>query len=215
MYRRSAPNPIIIVLVVLFGIIAGVVIFANDQAASNQPASAPELILLPSSTPPPRIQPTAIETLVQPTPLALPTNEPEVTLVIPNANVATQITHIFISGDSWNVSQLGRRAGHLSGTAWLNQTGNIVLAGHVEMADGSPGIFAHIKDLRPGNELLIMQSGETRVYRVDAVRRVKPDDLSVLYPSPGDKLTLITCDSYDFLSNIYLDRIVVVSSRIT
>lgn len=214
MYRRSTPSPIIVVLVILFGIVAGIIIFANDQAASNQPASMPELILIPSNTPTPRIQPTTTAIPVQPTPLALPTNEAEVTLIIPNANVAAQIVHIFLSGSSWNVSQLGRRAGHLTGTAWLNHTGNMVLAGHVEMADGSPGIFAHIKDLRPGNELLIMQSGETRVYQVDVVRRVKPDDLSVLYPTSADKLTLITCDSYDFISNTYLDRIVVVSSRV-
>jgi sortase (surface protein transpeptidase) len=36
----------------------------------------------------------------------------------------------------------------------------------------------------------------------------------VLYPTDTDRITLITCDSYDFLQNTYQDRLVVVADRV-
>jgi sortase (surface protein transpeptidase) len=41
-----------------------------------------------------------------------------------------------------------------------------------------------------------------------------PDDLTVLYPTTDERLTLITCDSYDFLQDAYLERMVVIADRI-
>lgn len=140
-----------------------------------------------------------------------------VRLLIPRANVTAPIVTVHLGENgSWNVSQLGFNAGHLEGTAWLGQHGNIVLAGHVEMADGSAGIFAHIDQLTAGDQLLLIEGESTPlVYEVTGVRTVEPDDLSVLYPTDTDQLTLITCGEYDLLSDIYRVRIVVSSTRQT
>ena len=45
-------------------------------------------------------------------------------------------------------------------------------------------------------------------------RTVAPDDMSVLYPTAEDRLTLITCDSFDYLSFTYLERIVAIAERV-
>lgn len=44
------------------------------------------------------------------------------------------------------------------------------------------------------------------------IRSTEPDDLSVLYPSAQNMLTLITCDNYDFVSNTYLTRTIVTAT---
>jgi LPXTG-site transpeptidase (sortase) family protein len=105
--------------------------------------------------------------------------------------------------------------GHLQGTAWVSDRGNIGLAGHVELSDGRPGVFAHLQNLTTGNEVFLTLPDDTqRIYAVQTVRTVAPDDLSVLYPSSEDRLTLITCDNFDYLSFTYLERIVAVAERV-
>jgi len=140
-----------------------------------------------------------------------------VQLMIPRADVIAPVIRVHLGdGGTWNVSQLGYNAGHLEGTAWLGQPGNIVLAGHVEMSDGSPGIFAQLEQLNQGDQLLLIDGSSSRlVYEVTSIRRVEPNDLSVLYPTDTDQLTLITCGDYDLISNSYLIRIVVTSTRQT
>jgi LPXTG-site transpeptidase (sortase) family protein len=194
----------------LIGIVAGAVFYARDRA--SRPQVIVEAIPLTSTA-----TAQAQETASSPTLVPSLTPVPEVILAIPDANVSAPIIPIYLGeGGSWNVSQLGFSAGHLTGTAWLDQPGNIVLAGHVEMANGSPGIFAHLNDLETGDVLLLfLPDGVTRMYNVSAVRTVDPDDLSVLYPTAGDELTLITCDDYDFTTNTYLERLVVTSTRVT
>ncbi len=110
---------------------------------------------------------------------------------------------------------LGMNVGHLIGTAPLMSTGNIVLVGHVELADGRPGIFAGLKDVTNGELILLKWHGEQRAYSVSTVKSVAPDDVSVLYPTEQEQLTLITCGDYDFFSNTYRERIVVVAPRVS
>jgi LPXTG-site transpeptidase (sortase) family protein len=92
--------------------------------------------------------------------------------------------------------------------------GNIVLAGHVEMVDGRRGIFATIGELEIGDPLYLSQDGEERVYQVTQLFTTAPDDLSVLYPTTDERVTLITCSNYDFLQDSYLDRVVVIAERV-
>jgi len=209
-YRHNRRAPRYLILVVIIGIAAGITFYLRDRASRATVIVEPIPTIVPATQAP---QPTSAATL----PEMLPTQTPSILLTIPNANVTAPIIPIFLGeSGSWNVSQLGFNAGHLTGTAWLDQPGNIVLAGHVEMSDGSPGIFAHLDELQVGDVLfLFVSESETRVYNVNAVRIVEPDDLSVLYPTTNDQLTLITCDDYDFTTNTYLERLVVTSTRVT
>lgn len=210
MYRKpGAKSPVFLIGVVLIGVVAGVVFFMNDQRP--QPTSEtiiiPTMMELPSATPVEDVSALATPTLIP---------AEYVQIVIPDAGVSAPIIHIPLNeSGSWNVTSLGRNVGHLQGTAWVSEQGNIALAGHVEMADGGPGVFAHLRDLSAGSDVYLTMPGDAeRIYSVESVRIVAPDDLSVLYPTTEDRLTLITCDSFDYLSFTYLERIVAIAARV-
>jgi LPXTG-site transpeptidase (sortase) family protein len=148
------------------------------------------------------------------TPLAIPTvtKLDSTTFFVPTAGVHATVVEVFLNGESWDVSHLGYNAGHLQGTAPFGTRGNLVLVGHVEMADGRPGIFASINTMQVGDPLILSRGQLEKRYAVSQVRKVEPGDLSVLYPTTSDQLTLITCGDYDFLQNQYLERIVVIAT---
>jgi LPXTG-site transpeptidase (sortase) family protein len=136
------------------------------------------------------------------------------TLYIPSAGIYAPVIEVFLDGNSWDIRNLGTNVGHLQGTAWLDTPGNIVLSGHVEMADGRLGVFATIEELAQGDLVVLQHGTEERRYGVREISRVAPDDLHVLYPTQSEQLTLITCDAYDFFQNAYLERVVVVADRL-
>lgn len=153
-----------------------------------------------------------------PTGIPIPTSTayPKAVLYAPTAGINSSIVDVFMNGQSWDVSNLGNNVGHLQGTGWFGQPGNIGLAGHVELADGAVGIFRNIEKMAKGDPIVLSLGDLKQSYKVTAVKRVKPDDLSVLKPSGVDTITLITCDigAYNLLSNAYLDRVVVVAERV-
>jgi len=136
-------------------------------------------------------------------------------IFIPAAGVSEYIIESYLTEDGWQVDHLGNRVGHLQGSTGLGSTGNVVLAGHVETADGNPSVFAGIGSLTPG-DLIQIEHRDTRIeYRVSEVKNVAQDDLSVVYPVPGsDRVTLITCTGYNFFSGSYEGRLVVVGERV-
>ncbi len=192
--------------VVLLGIIIGVGFLLVEQWRKPSPA-APSVTQTPTPVPTLTLPPSQSR--------PLPTSIPEARVLIPTAGVNALVVNVYLDGESWDVSQLGENAGHLQGTAWIDGSGNVALAGHVEMRDGRPGIFARIDEVRTGDPVILTQAGVEQRYAVINIQRVNPDDLSVIYPTTDDRITLITCDSYDFLQNIYQERIVVVAERVT
>jgi LPXTG-site transpeptidase (sortase) family protein len=148
----------------------------------------------------------------------VPENRREITagalLYAPTAGIRTTIVTSYLNGESWDVNDLGNHAGYLQGTAWVNEAGgNTVLAGHAEVFSGSSGIFSNIEALSPGDPLIIAQDGQEYIFEVREIRRVEPDALTPFYPGAVQRLTLTTCSDYDFLRNIYRERIVVIAER--
>lgn len=137
-------------------------------------------------------------------------------LIIPSVAVNTPIIQVYLRNATWDVSTLGTYAGHLQGTTWVNGVaGNIVLSGHVEMRDGRQGVFAGLDKIEVG-ALIILQQGEiNRRYQVTEMRSVEPNDLEPVRPTDTERLTLITCDSYDFFSDTYLNRTVIIAEPIS
>ncbi len=134
---------------------------------------------------------------------------------LPNAGVVAPIIDVFIRDGSWDVANLGASVGHLQGTAPIGTPNNVGLAGHSELRDGTRGIFAYIQELNYGDPILIEVGDQRLEYRVSGLRSVPPTDLSVLRPTDRERLTLITCDDYDFLLNIYRTRVVVLAERVS
>ena len=211
MYRRDpARARIRILFMVGLGILAGALFLLrnNNPAPSETPTPVPLVtnadqgVTLPldseAATPPP---PREITTGAE--------------FRAPTAGIASEVIESYITGTSWDITDLGQYVGHLQGTGWVDRPGNIVLAGHVEMADGRRGIFATINDLSIGDPIFLDQDGEERTYQVTQLFTTAPDDLSVLYPTTSERLTLITCSNYNFFQDNYLDRTVVIAERVT
>lgn len=135
-------------------------------------------------------------------------------LSIPDLGVYAPIIEVFLDGVSWDVTRLGTDIGHLQGTAWLDEPGNIVLSGHVELSDGRQGAFRELENLRVGSVVTVQYKNTTRRYEVVEQYDVEPTDLQPLYPSDNDQITLITCGEYDFFSDSYLKRVVIVAERV-
>jgi LPXTG-site transpeptidase (sortase) family protein len=149
------------------------------------------------------------------TPEALPTAKPyTLKIVADRAQLLTDVTELYFGkDDDWDLTHLGQMAGHLEGTAAIGQGGNYVLAGHVEMKDGSPGPFAAIGSLKQGDFISIFSErpGTPLVmqYAVSAVATVKPTDFNVIRNHGYEELTLVTCKDWDQKTKTYLGRVVV------
>ncbi len=201
-HRRHGSPLVSLMTIIVMGLIIGGMLTLYERMIPPASRSARQPILYGPLIPP---------TLA---PLALPTvTKPETTtFFVPTAGVRAPVVEVYLNGQSWDVSRLGYNAGHLQGTAPFGATGNLVLVGHVEMGDGRPGIFASINSMQVGDPLILSRGQLEKRYAVSEVRKVEPDDLSVLYPTTSDRLTLITCGDYDFLQNQYLERIVVIAT---
>ena len=98
---------------------------------------------------------------------------------------------------------------------------NAVFAGHVDdPAGGGPALFAHLDELRPGDEIVV-QGGEGEVwrYRVVWMRTYAatggPIWVDLTGPTPGEVVTLITCaGAWDAQADTYRDRLVVRAARV-
>lgn len=208
-YRRNrsqSVHPLMTMLfVILLGVVFGVVV------ATIHTTESPSTVT--SQMPP--ITPSVISTATQ----ALPTLRPELpkySLYIPSLGKTGQIIHLTLEGSSWNVQSLGNNVGHLIGTAWFDddEAGNVVLAGHVELRDGKQGIFAGLNTLPIGDTFIIYNGEVSRHYVIESSYETDPSDLTPLYWSSDAIVTLITCDDYDWISNQYLSRHIVVARMI-
>lgn len=144
-------------------------------------------------------------------PLATPESVDAMRLIIPKAAVNATIVETHIREGTWDVSYLGSNIGHLEGTAWPDEGGNTVLAGHLEMRDGGMGVFAFLKELVPGDVIIVQHRAQSYRYTVSEIRLTTPDDLTPVQATDHERLTLITCDNYSFLQNAYLERLIIVA----
>ncbi len=220
MYRSRQTSPRTIIFLVVLGVLGGVGFFLYDNLRPETEftdVTTPSVALSPPTETPVTV-PTALA--AAPTQASPPRvfNQPgpseETTIFIPSAGVFAPVIETFLSGDSWDISQLGVNAGHLQGTSWVDQVGNVVVSGHVEMSDGRKGVFADLPDVTVGETIVITDDGQEHMYTVIETKYVEPSDLTVLYPTNTNQLTLITCSDYNFFSNIYERRFVVVAEKV-
>ncbi len=140
------------------------------------------------------------------------------TITIPAIGVQAPIVPAYIRdfGDgriTWDVSSLRMQVAHLDQTAWFGQGGNVVLGGHSQVSPTLPDIFINLDSLQPGDEIIINGGGQVWRYVVASVGRVHLNDLSPVYPTGDNRLTIITCDTqtWDNTQSIYTGRVVVVA----
>jgi sortase A len=180
----------------------------TEPPAVNTPsqliASAPP----PTSMPEPRIE-QAIESPIHPN-SPLP-ERPATRLVIPAMALDIPVIIAPIVNQTWKVDDLGKDfVGHLEGTASPGDPSNVVLAGHVTIAQNVYGPFAGLGKLKPGDSIILYAGDQPYTYIVDYRQLVERTDVQVAYPSDTGRVTLITCSNWSDELRAYQQRLIVV-----
>ncbi|HEY3938541.1 MAG TPA: class D sortase [Bryobacteraceae bacterium] len=97
--------------------------------------------------------------------------------------------------DGADERSLALGAGRIHGTARIGERGNVVIAGHRDMA------FRALRDVKAGDEVRVVADGTTYKYIVNRIRIVEPSDVSVLHDDGVPKLTLITCYPFCYVGD--------------
>jgi sortase A len=88
---------------------------------------------------------------------------------------------------------LRRAVGHVPGTAFPGESGNVVLAGHRD------SYFSDLGGIRSGDLVRLSTPDGEFDYRVDSARIVGDGQTEVLAPTDSPTLTLITCFPFHYL----------------
>jgi sortase A len=94
--------------------------------------------------------------------------------------------------DEWT---LNRGVGHIEDTPRPGVTGNVGIVGHRD------GFFRGLKDIHVGDSIELDTGTAKTMYRIERIWIVKPEDVSVLDPTPGPALTLVTCYPFFFVGS--------------
>jgi sortase (surface protein transpeptidase) len=105
------------------------------------------------------------------------------------------------------------RAGWFAGGAAPGEVGPAVIAGHVDSRTG-PAVFYRLRELRPGQVVLVERADGTRLrFVVDTARsfpKARFPTGAVFGPTPAAELRLVTCaGTFDRARGSYRDNLVV------
>ena len=116
-------------------------------------------------------------------------------------------SYIVLAGASGRTMAFG--PGHVDGTAAPEAIGNCVISAHRDTQ------FAVLRDVVDGDEIVLRtRDGRAIRYRVRAHRVTDKHDTSLLEPSRGRILTLITCFPFDAIRPGGPQRYVVVAAAV-
>ncbi len=174
-------------------IVAGVVVFLfvayqlwgtgiaerHSQAQLRRQFEAAQAAATPTTTPTPA---TPSTTVPAPSP---PSGEAVAHLQIPRIGVDKFVV------DGISVGQLRKGPGHYPQTPLPGQPGNAAIAGH-RTTYGAP--FFRLNELQPGDDIYVTTTAGRFLYIVATTEVVKPTDVSVIAPTPDNRLTLTTCN---------------------
>ncbi len=147
----------------------------------------------------------------QPTHLAY-TTMTDIWLEIPSQNIKTNIVGVpQAENKTWDVKWLENNTGWLNGTAFPTWTGNSVLTAHVTNANGLPGPFANVKDLKYGDQLIVHLYEQSYIFEVRTSVAVRSgiNAYAFQHLEEASYLTLITCQNYDEQTDSYRFRRIV------
>jgi sortase A len=88
---------------------------------------------------------------------------------------------------------LGFAVGHIPGTAFPGQSGNVAVAGHRDT------LFLGLKGIQANDVVKFETLEGSYEYQVKSTEIVKPQDVSVLNPGKYDELTLVTCYPFSYI----------------
>lgn len=98
--------------------------------------------------------------------------------------------------------------GHIPGTAFPGQPGNVGIAGHRDAE------FRALRDVKTKDLIEVQTSSGKYVYSVESTQIVKPTDVTVLNAASYPELTLVTCYPFYYVGSAP-DRFIVKARQIT
>jgi len=124
-------------------------------------------------------------------PVAIPTPSPgqATRLVIPAISQDIGV----VLGDTWEQLKRGVGQNIDRGVVYPGQPGNMVLSAHNDIYGE---YFRDLDRLQPGDEITIYSQTDKFVYVITGMRIVEPTEVSVMAPTIGPTLTLISCYPY-------------------
>jgi len=97
---------------------------------------------------------------------------------------------LLVEGVNKKALKLG--AGHMERTALPGEIGNCVIAGHRNYTFDQ--IFNRLNEVKLGDEIILEKGKKSYIYKVNDIKIVEPEDVSVLRQIADKKeITLITC----------------------
>jgi sortase (surface protein transpeptidase) len=180
----------------------------------SRPAPAPDRALRPGDRP--STAPSPIPTfhsVRQVAAVAAP-----VRLEIPAIGVRTSLVTLGRNADG-TVEVPGRWevAGWYSGGARPGQPGAAVILGHVDSARYGPAVFYRLRELRPGDAVIVWRQDGSRarftVNRVASFNKSRFPTDQVYYPTVAPELRLVTCGGlFDRAARNYLSNIIAFAT---
>ena len=160
-----------------------------EEAAGEAPPAvmpAPGPALPPTRTPSPPVQPVTLPARL--------TQAPITRLVVPRIRLDAPVVPARMvrqfGATTWEVPAF--RVGHGIHTAGAGEPGNGILLGHVSsISQGN--VFRDLERVRVGDVVQVFSQEQGFDYVVAEVKRVPRTDLSVLEPTGGAAVTLLTC----------------------
>lgn len=126
-------------------------------------------------------------TVVRPTQIG----EQFATLSIPSLDYNQPV----YEGDTDEVLSIG--IGHYEGSTVPGENGNVLLAGHRDMANE----FTALQNIKEGDEVIMKMSYGDYYYKVSEIKIVDPDNTEVGAVSDHEKLTMYTCYPFDYVGH--------------
>lgn len=144
-----------------------------------------------------------------PAPAEAQSTSPPVRIVIPTINL--DLKPIPVGVDAQNVPIVPKHdVGWFKNSAAPGEGSNVVFWGHVLRwvdSPNTPAPFERVQELQAGAQITILTAdGRSRQYRVTQQVRVKPEDTSLLFPSLGERVTLVSCIGDKVIQNGTLSK---------
>jgi LPXTG-site transpeptidase (sortase) family protein len=140
-------------------------------------------------------------------------------LRIPAIGVEASVIDLGLNPDgTLQVPEDFSQTGWWTGGARPGDRGAAVIVGHVDSRTG-PAVFYRLQELRPGDEIQVMNADNQVVrFQVEQLRQVAKDNFPtemVYGMTPEPTLRLITCGGvFDSASRSYRDNVIVFASRL-
>lgn len=115
------------------------------------------------------------------------------------------INAVVVQGDSNDV--LRHAVGHVPGTPFPGQSGNIALAGHRDT------IFRPLRKIGTGDLIALKTDTGMFRYRVTSTKVVPPNDVGVLKSRGRNEITLVTCYPFYYVGHAP-DRFIVRAEQV-